>query len=204
MSKYVIDLRPDCKVVQQICASEENVNVGARSVGLLDALTDDYVKENFKYLLDAEYHRGLEEGNDIGYKDGVKDGQNEAWECAKKLFSTMSETEIEKVFPTEWNNGGFNALINLQPQEAIAKLKAHEEKQKADDEIKRGDVIANNTEPKLKVWVTCFDEIGFCGIAITDFGTVDEGKLYSSCSPKGWHKIGHFDITKILEDMRHD
>ena len=72
------------------------------------------------------------------------------------------------------------------------------------DSIGVGDIIANNTEPKLKVWVTCFDEIGFCGIAITDFGTVDGGKLYSSCSPKGWHKIGHFDIAKILEAMKND
>ena len=62
MSKYIIDLRPDCKVVQQICASDGNVNVGARSVGLLDELTDDYVKENFKDLLKGEYQRGLEDG----------------------------------------------------------------------------------------------------------------------------------------------
>ena len=72
MSKYIIDLRPDCKVVQQICASNENVSLGARSVGLLDALTDDYVKENFKDLLDAEYQRGL----------------NDSWECGKKLALT--------------------------------------------------------------------------------------------------------------------
>ena len=64
MSKYIIDLRPDCKVVQQICASNENVNVGARSVRLFDALTDEYVKENFKDLLEGEYQRGLEEGRE--------------------------------------------------------------------------------------------------------------------------------------------
>ena len=62
MNKYIIDLRPDCKVVQQICASDGNVSVGARSVELFDALTDDYVKENFKDLLEGEYQRGLEEG----------------------------------------------------------------------------------------------------------------------------------------------
>lgn len=65
MSKYVIELRPDCKVVQQICASDGNVNVGARSIGLLDALTDDYVKENFRNLLDAEYQRGFEDGKAV-------------------------------------------------------------------------------------------------------------------------------------------
>ena len=46
----------------------------------------------------------------------------------------MADSDIEKAFPVEWNNGGFNALINLQPQEAIAKLKAYEEKN-AEDEI---------------------------------------------------------------------
>ena len=136
MSKYIIDLRPDCKVVQQICVSDDNVGVGARSVELFDALTDDYVKENFKDLLEGEYQRGLSEGNDIGYQDGVKDGRNEAWEAAKKLFSTMAESDIEKAFPIEWNSGGFKALMNLQPQEAIERLKSYE-----DDKIKRGDIV---------------------------------------------------------------
>ena len=64
MSKYIIDLRPDCKVVQQICVSDDNFGVGARSVELFDALTDEYVKENFKDLLEGEYQRGLEEGGE--------------------------------------------------------------------------------------------------------------------------------------------
>ena len=85
---------------------------------------------------DSEYQRGLSDGNDIGYKDGVKDGQNEAWEVAKKLFSTMAESDIEKAFPIEWNSGGFKALMNLQPQEAIERLKSYE-----DDKIKRGDIV---------------------------------------------------------------
>ena len=83
-----------------------------------------------------EYQRGLSEGNDIGYKDGVKDGRNEAWEVAKKLFSTMADSDTEKVFPIEWNSGGFKALMNLQPQEAIERLKSYE-----DDKIKRGDIV---------------------------------------------------------------
>lgn len=85
---------------------------------------------------DSEYQRGLSEGNDIGYKDGVKDGQNEAWECAKKLFSTMAESDIERAFPIEWNSGGFKALMNLQPLEAIERLKSYE-----DNKIKRGDIV---------------------------------------------------------------
>ena len=86
MSKYIIDLRPDCKVVQQICVSDDNVGVGARSVELFDALTDDYVKENFKDLLEGEYQRGLEEGkkatfglvadaSNAEYQKGFEDGK---------------------------------------------------------------------------------------------------------------------------------
>ena len=160
MSKYIIDLRPDCKVVQQICVSDDNVGVGARSVELFDALTDEYVKENFKDLLEGEYQRGLEEGRE----------QMPCDTCAYRHNKLLCAD-------CKWTYGSRYKV----------------------DSIGVGDIIANNTEPKLKVWVTGFDEIGFCGIAITDFGTVDEGKLYSSCSPKGWHKIGHFDINKILE-----
>ena len=75
--------------------------------------------QDWKKKLEAEYQRGLDD----------------AWEAARKLFSSMADSDIEKAFPIEWNNGGFKALMNLQPQEAIAKLKAYEEKQKADDEI---------------------------------------------------------------------
>lgn len=101
------------------------------------------------------YQRGLSEGHDIGYKKGLEDGKqtaigaaelrekleyqrglNDAWECAKKLFSTMAESDIEKAFPFEWNNGGFKALMNLQPQYAIERLKSYE-----DDKIKRGDIV---------------------------------------------------------------
>ena len=67
-------------------------------------------------------------------------GLDDAWEAAKKLFSSMADSEIEKVFPVEWNNGGFKALMDLKPQEAINKIKAYEE-QKADEEVKVGDEV---------------------------------------------------------------
>ena len=105
-------------------AYQKGLEDGKKAFDLLDAERD------------SEYQRGLSDGNDIGYKDGVKDGQNEAWEVAKKLFSTMAESDIEKAFPIEWNSGGFKALMNLQPQEAIERLKSYE-----DDKIKRGDIV---------------------------------------------------------------
>jgi hypothetical protein len=212
--KYIIDT-DDFKFTLKTIVVMGIAGCVSKSVDDLEELTADYINENFGELQDtayqkgledgkkafdlfgaerdSEYRRGLSEGNDIGYKDGVKDGQNEAWECARELYLNGA--------CKDWFGEYFNTFIkNHTAQEAIEKLKAY----KQDDKIEVGDIIANNTEPKLKVWVTCFDEIGFCGIAITDFGTVDGGELYSSCSPKGWHKIGHFDIASILEDMRND
>ena len=147
---------------------------------------------------EESYQRGLSEGNDIGYKDGVKDGQNEAWECAKKLFSTMADSDIEKAFPIEWNSGGFKALMNLQPQEAIKKLKAYEEKQKADNKIEIGDEVN---------W------LGDCFIVTRIFqprnmkeqcdGIDDDGCVYHDVLIKDLEKTGrHFDIPKILAEMR--
>ena len=188
--KYIIDLRPDCKIVQQICAIDKDIRIGSRSIGLLDELTDDYVKENFKDLLEGEYQRGL----------------NDAWECARKLFSSMADSDIEKAFPIEWNNGGFNALINLQPQEAIAKLKAYEEKQEADedDKIEVGDEVEwdNDFTGDRFIVTRIYQPYGKkeqCD------GIDDDGDVYRAVLIESLVKTGrHFDIASILEDMKHD
>ena len=120
----------------------------SESVDYLDELNTDYINEHFGELQETAYQRGLEEGKKATWElvadasnAEYQKGLNDAWECARKLFSSMADSDIEKAFPTEWNNGGFHALINLQPQEAIAKLKAYEEKQKAEDKIKVGDEV---------------------------------------------------------------
>lgn len=86
----------------------------------------------------AGYHAAQEDGQKI-YQKGLDD----AWSAARKLFSDMSEKEIEAIFPNEWNNGGFRALIELKPQEAIEKIRAYEAKREEpqDDEIKIGDEV---------------------------------------------------------------
>lgn len=143
--------------------------------------------------VDEAYQRGLHEGNDIGYKDGVNDGQNEAWEVAKKLFSTMAESDIEKAFPIEWNSGGFKALMNLQPQEAIERLKAYEEKQKAEDPIMAGDEVKAEDGTVVFI-VTWMSDRCICGVD-------KEGKCYSYEPKEICGKTGrHFDI--ILEEKK--
>ena len=143
--------------------------------GLLRNERDDVQKQ-----ADEAYQRGLDD----------------AWEAARKLFSSMADSDIEKVFPTEWNNGGFNALINLRPQEVIEKLKAYEEKQKADDEIKVGDEVIYN-EHKFIVFATETEKY-YASL-------FDVNGRHASADHREFKKTGrHFDIDKILEAMKHD
>ena len=68
MSKYVIELRPDCKVVQQICESNGQVCIGARSIQYLEELNSDYINEHYGNLQDDAYKRGFEKGKDVRIK----------------------------------------------------------------------------------------------------------------------------------------
>lgn len=184
--KYIIEIKPEYedsfKGVMILGARDSNLFVDVAELDNLEELNSDYINEHYGELQDTAYQRGLED----------------AWEVAKKLFSTMADSDIEKAFPTEWNNGGFNALINLQPQEAIEKLKAYEEKQKADDEIKVGDEVN---------W------IGDCFIVTRIFqprtqkeqcdGIDDDGCVYHDVLMNDLEKTGrHFDIHKILKEMK--
>ena len=190
----------------------------------LEVLNSDYINEHFGDLQDTVYQRGFEDGKkeaesseaierakadafnkgmlfkEEKIHDAYKRGLDDAWECAKKLFSTMSETEIEKVFPTEWENG-FYGLMQMKPQYAIAKLKAYEEKQKADDEIKVGDEVVWTEDENVVIVVTSVytaDDMEWCD------GVCKDGKVYSILM-KNARKTGRrFDIQKILEEMRND
>ena len=68
MSKYVIELRPDCKVVQQICESDGQVSIGAKSIEYLEELTADYINEHYGDLQDTAYKKGFEDGKAVNNK----------------------------------------------------------------------------------------------------------------------------------------
>ena len=190
MSKYIIEIKPEYedkfKGVMILGAENSNLYVDSNTVDELEELTADYINEHFGDLQDTAYQRGL----------------NDAWECARKLFSSMADSDIEKAFPIEWNNGGFNALINLQPQEAIAKLKAYEEKQKHDDKIKVGDEVEwdNDFTGDRFIVTRIYQPYGKkeqCD------GIDDDGDVYRAVLIESLVKTGrHFDIASILEEMK--
>ena len=193
MSKYIIDLRPDCKVVQQICASNENVSLGARSVELFDALTDDYVEENFKDLLEGEYQRGLDD----------------AWEAAKKIanmWTRIGNNELLAIFGITERIGHstIRALFEKQTaNEAMLELEAYEEKQKqTDDEIKVGDIVERYLNGKLDSTGIYLGEDGDYWNCLFWTGAVFGTFAYPKNQFKKTEK--HVDIASILEAMKHD
>lgn len=90
--------------------------------------------------LEEAYQKGFEAGQHEATTLEYQQGLCDAWNAAKKLFSEMSNTEINLVFPQEWNNGGFKALMALHPQDAIDRINAFEQNQEH-DEIKVGDEV---------------------------------------------------------------
>lgn len=182
MSKYIIEIPDDVQYVLLNGQTDNKCYTAVRPVAELEELNSDYINEHFGELQDEAYQAGL----------------NDAWEAAKKLFSSMADSDIEKAFPIEWNNGGFKALMNLQPQEAIAKLKAYEDK--PSDRIEVGDVVERYVDGKLDSKGIYLQEDGGYWRCLFDTGAV----LMTFAYPKGqFKKTGkHYDIQSILEAMR--
>ena len=184
MSKYIIEIAEEYEeyfkgvLICGIADGKFAVDVIARED--LEELNSDYINEHYGQMQDEAYQRGLED----------------AWEAAKKLFSSMADSDIEKAFPIEWNNGGFKALMNLQPQEAIAKLKAYEDKQK--DRIEVGDEVTHKS-----------DSVVWKAVCIRIDGDRQHMNLMGYTGAVGYYPVDdftktgkHYDIASILEAMR--
>lgn len=139
--------------------------------------------QDYKKKLEAEYQRGLED----------------AWEAARKI--------VEMADPPYW--GVFNEYKNdlfgkISAAEAIAKLKAYEEKQKADNKIEVGDEVEwdNDFTGDRFIVTRIYQPYGKkeqCD------GIDDDGDVYRAVLIESLVKTGrHFDIQSILEEMKHD
>ena len=143
--------------------------------GLLRNERDDVQKQ-----VDEAYQRGLED----------------AWEAARKIVR-MPEGDLLNIF-TECYSAvctALQVLLKYDASEAIEKLKAYEEKQKADGEIKVGDEVIYNGTTKCLVVRPETDE---------RYAVLIDGNGYHySADHRECKKTGrHFDIQSILEEMR--
>lgn len=123
--KYVIDI--DGESIDEISAIEL---IGKDYDG--HVVIQNILRSTIE-LFDATdaYHKGFDEACEAT-KGMAEEAANEAWEAAKKIFA-LDDLEAEKC--------GLDDVDGMTASEAIAKLKAYEERKKADSEIKVGDEV---------------------------------------------------------------
>lgn len=122
-----------------------------------DAKTEEKTKAMLAEVEKRSYKRGYENGFAEGREpaegtDAYQRGMTDAWTAARKLFSEWSEKDIEEAFPKEWKNGGFRALINLDPNDAVIRTKNYENVKAAAEagKIREGDqVIVHDSDEEL-------------------------------------------------------
>jgi preprotein translocase subunit YajC len=141
----------------------------------LEELNSDYINEHYGSLQDDAYQRGLDD----------------AWEAARKI--------IEMTSPPYWevfNEYKEDLFGKISAAEAIAKLKAYEEKQKADDEIKVGDEV--KTQGGI-IFVVTKVTVGNLLVGLTNDGS------HCIFEMDRVVKTGrYFDIDKIFKEMKEE
>ena len=177
------------------------------------SILEELVRKDIMEQVDEAYQKGYDKGyadktnNNEVCKMLAKDIQDEAyqrglddaWEAARKIVLSPDEggTSLPDLFAM-FGNGPMQAVFrNYSATQAIAKLKDHEEKRKADDEIKVGD------EVKRKL----ASENDSRGIVTKEWGDIYY-IMWSDGSSGKWYKDSivktgrHFDIKGFLEAMK--
>ena len=183
MNKYIIELGEDANMVQVISVTQSgNAYIDSTVyVGYLEQLNSDYINEHFGDLQDTAYQRGLDE----------------AWKAARRisvieLNGGLAGKELMKIYGTMDIHKIYD---DNTASEAIDKLKAYEEKQKAEDEIKVGDEVIYNGTTKCIV-VRPEDDERYASL-------IDSDGIHYSADHRECKKTGrHFDIKSILEAMK--
>ena len=161
-----------------------------------------HILDDVQNRIDEAYQRGFDDGKKaFDLLDAERDseyqrGLDDAWEAARKVALNSNDgglgiEELDEIF-------GCYALQQVfrqySAQQTIEKIKAYEEKQKADDEIKVGDEVEvlNSGSKYLIAWISGTRLCGFAHDGVT-----------CRLQPSDVRKTGrHFDIAKILEEMK--
>lgn len=213
MSKYIIDIPKTVGMLEAVGSVHYTYFDGIQCKTIIlksdeiEELNSDYINEHYGQLQDEAYKRGYKDcetrycsfdacpNRQAEYQRGLDD----AWEAARKIMLTPEEggisfRDLSEIFGC---NSAHNCFKYLSASEAIAKLKAYEEKQ--NDKIEVGDeVMPNNLNKGKKPYI------------VVSFGTNTACGFTSDGIWTGWElneitKTGrHFDIEKILKDMRND
>lgn len=185
MSKYIIELDDTTKAVQKIAVFDDGrIYTHQWDVEDLEELNSDYINENFGQLQDEAYKRGYKEGEENGRKDGLF----EAWELMKKIAFAQDPHVMVDIFGAMTFG---EILLKNTPQEAIAKLKAHEEEKYR---IHVGDeVVSKNSS--IKFIVTNIDDETVTMLS-------SDGQCAITHAIESFKRTGkRFDIQTILKEL---
>lgn len=155
-----------------------------------------WLRDHDRIISNAEYNKG--------YVLGLKD----AWETARRIAMMNVHERATIFFPQA------EAVTHEEPfktygvEEAIEKLKAYEERKKAEEEaeIKVGDVLQHKRVHNTKIAVTGIHDSGMIsGICVGNSCENALGASFTNRDPTYWEKTGrHFpqvaEILKALEE----
>lgn len=167
--------------------------------------TMNKAKDNLLDIADSIYQQGYEAGKAVtpftdteeAEKKAYNRGLNEAWDVARKLvhprLGGYTEEQKQHIFGEYVSSDSI--LQNFTASEAIAKIKAYEDKQKQDAEIKVGDEVTHNGAKFIvlnidsQTSVYCLDTIGRTPIFTNIHNLTKTGR--------------HFDqIAEVLAELR--
>jgi hypothetical protein len=136
--------------------------------------------------LEETYQKGFEAGSHEATTLEYQQGLNDAWECAKRIVLTKTDENspyftIDELIEIFGYCTSQNVLCTYSASEAIEKVKAYEEQQKA-DEIKVSDII---TDGKINYLVIDITDESYVALQGTDFEPVYIGKDYI----KSYHNL---------------
>lgn len=154
--------------------------------------------------INEAYQRGFDDGKEYGLDEAdmreavsYQKGLSDAWEIARKIVFDSDEGGIRLLdFPTIFGNRTIQQVFRKNSAaEAIAKLKAYKEKQKANNEIKVGDEICYIDESRKDTGIVTWRRYDDIYIMWND-GSASRNKV------NNYRKTGRrFGIDKILEEM---
>lgn len=163
----------------------------------------------------------MEEAYDKGYNDGFECGQheattleyqrglNDAWETARRIAMMNVHERATIFFPQAEAVTHEEPFKTYSVEEAIEKLKAYEERKKAEEEaeIKVGDVLQHKRDHNTKIAVTGIHDSGrISGICVGNSDANQLGASFTNRDPANWEKTGHHfqQVAEILKALDED
>ena len=156
-------------------------------------------KESMARFLDTIYSKGYDRARDdceIAIKEAYQNGLNDAWVCAKLIVLPCTDggmdcDTLQDVFNA---NTWQKVLMSHSASEAVAKIKEHKEKLKADKEIKIGDEVLVDERHMIVLGI---DSGGW-----KQLWCPSNGSTYDNITTSEMTKTGkHFDIQSIIDQM---